>query len=483
MKIQNIDTAINDFFEPIAAKTNEIIFYGLPISDEVDLKLILLWLISAGVFFTFYLGFINIRYFGHALSLLRSKEKDIGKQEGQITRFQALMSSLSGTVGLGNIGGVAIAVSLGGPGAVFWMIMMGFLGMSSKFSEVMLAVKYRIHPDPQMQEKISGGPMYYLREAFKRKGLESVGIFFAAMFATFCIGASISGGNMFQVNQAFSQVVNVTGGATSPLANYGWLFGLLVAVPVGLVIFGGIKTIASVAARLVPLMAIIYIISGLIIIILNAQQVPAALMEIVTQAFSPKAGYGGFVGVLLIGAQRAFFSNEAGIGSAAIVHATAKTKTPVEQGMVGMLGPFIDTIVICTVTALVIVITGVYNQANGMEGVELTSKAFESSATGFKYMLVVTVCLFAFSTMITWFYYGMKSLTYLFGQKTWVELLFKFSFCFFIIVGASSNIENVVSFTDAMFLSLAIPNIMGLYLLAPEIKKDVKKYIQALKAK
>ncbi len=481
MELSNIDKTINEFIEPISAKANEIVFYSVPVGGGADLKLILLWLIGAGAFFTIYLGFINIRYFGHAISLLKPKEKDA--QDGQITRFQALMSSLSGTVGLGNIGGVAIAVSLGGPGAVFWMVVMGFIGMSSKFTEITLAVKYRTHPDPENPEKIAGGPMYYLREAFDRNGMHGVGVFFAAMFAVFCIGASISGGNMFQINQAFAQVVNVTGGDNSFLAGSGWMFGLFVAVLVGAVIFGGIKSIASVASRLVPLMAAIYIISGLAVLGLNAHQVPSAFMNIITQAFSPEAGYGGFIGALLIGAQRAFFSNEAGIGSAAIVHAAAKTNSPVSQGMVGMLGPFIDTVVICSITALVIVVTGVYDQANGMEGVELTSRAFESAIPEFKYMLALVVCLFAFSTMITWFYYGMKSLAYLFGENKWVGISFKLLFCFSLVIGASADIANVVNLTDAMFFALAIPNIIALYIFAPEIKRDVKKYIQTLKNK
>ncbi len=477
-----IDNKINDFIEPIAEIANNLVFFSVPVFGA-DLKLILLWLVGAGVFFTLYLGFINIRYFCHAVDLLRSKNDDVTKDDGQITRFQALMSSLSGTVGLGNIGGVAIAVSLGGPGAVFWMIVMGFVGMSSKFAEITLAVKYRTHPDPENPEKIAGGPMYYLRKAFDRDGARFIGLFFAAFFAVFCIASSLSGGNMFQINQAFRQVVVVTGGDASPLVNYGWAFGLVVAVLVGAVIIGGIKSIANVASRLVPLMAVIYILSGLIVLALNAPQIPDAFAQIISQAFSPQAGYGGFIGVLLIGAQRAFFSNEAGLGSAAIVHATAKTNSPVSQGMVGMLGPFIDTVVICSITALVIVVTGVYNQDNGMEGVELTSRAFESVIPEFKYMLALTVCLFAFSTMITWFYYGMKSLAYLFGEKAWVNMSFKLIFCLFLVIGASSEITNVVNFTDAMFFALAIPNIIALYIFAPEIKKDVKEYIQTLKNK
>lgn len=478
---QGIDATINGFFEPIANTANAIVFYSVPLGEGADLKLILAWLVAAGVFFTLYLGFINIRYFKHAISVVMRKDDEEKKEDGQISSFQALMAVLSGTVGLGNIGGVAIAVSTGGPGAVFWMVLMGFLGMSSKFAETMLGVKYRVHANPERPEEISGGPMYYLRTAFDRKNLHYAGVFFAGMFAIFCIGASISGGNMFQINQSYRQFVDVTGGENSFLNAYGWAFGLVVAVLVGLVIVGGIKSIASVAARLVPLMAIIYIVAGLIVILMNAPQVPGAVLQIIEQAFTPEAGYGGFIGVLLVGAQRAFFSNEAGLGSAPIVHATVKTDSPVAQGMVGMLGPFIDTVVICSVTALVIVVTGVYDHRDGLQGVELTSRAFESTIPGFRYVLALTVFLFAFSTVITWFYYGMKSLTYLFGEKSRVEMVFKLFFCFCVVVGASSDISHVVDFTDAMFFALAIPNVIGLYIFAPEIKRDVRAYIMRLK--
>lgn len=477
-----IDETINNFFAPVASTANSIVFYSIPVGDGANLKLILLWLICAGAFFTVYLGFINIRYFRHAIDLVRGKGEEGGPQgSGQISRFQALTSALSGTVGLGNIGGVAIAVSTGGPGAVFWMMIMGFFGMSSKFAEIMLAVKYRVHGSAERPERISGGPMYYIRKAFDRDGLRGAGVVLAAMFAVFCMAGSISGGNMFQINQAYRQVMNVTGGETGPLADYGWAFGFGAAILVGMVILGGIRSIASVASKLVPAMAAIYIVSGLIVIGMNAPHIPGALMKIMTEALSPQAGYGGFLGVLLAGAQRAFFSNEAGLGSAAIVHATAKTDSPVSQGMVGMLGPFVDTIVICMVTALVIVITGAYEQSEGMEGVTLTSRAFESAFPAFKYVLALTVCLFAFSTMITWFYYGMKCLEYLVGEKPWVETAFKLFFCFCVVIGASADLGNVVNFTDAMFFSLAIPNIIGLYLFAPEIRRDVRDYIHNLK--
>ncbi len=356
----SIDTQIDAFFEPIGKASSSIIFYSVPLMEGVEVKLILVWLALAAVFFTLYLGFINIRFFGRAVKLLFGE----GMQKpsnGEITQFQALMASLSGTVGLGNISGVAIAISVGGPGAVFWMTVMGFLGMSSKFAEVMLGVKYRIHPDPDNPKRVSGGPMYYLKEGFSRKGLPSIGKFMAGMFAVFCIIGAIGGGNMYQANQAFEQVLVATtpDGGVSFLVGYGWAAGLVLSLLVGAVILGGLKSIASVASKLVPAMAALYLMAGLVVIFINIGQLPSAFGVIIKTAFSMEAGIGGLLGGILIGVQRAAFSNEAALGSASIVQSTTKNAGPVGTGIVAMLGPFIDTIVICNVTALVIVITGV----------------------------------------------------------------------------------------------------------------------------
>lgn len=476
----NIDAQIDQFFAPIADTLSSIVFYAIPLTEQTDVKLILLWLVSAALFFTVYLGFINIRYFKHAIDVLRGKyDTDC---EGQITRFQALSASLSGTVGLGNIAGVAVAISVGGPGATIWMILMGIFGMSTKFAEVMCAVKYRHHPDPERPDRISGGPMYYLRDAFSNHNIPYLGAFAAGLFALCAIGGSIGGGNMFQANQAYQQLVNVTGGEAGFLADKGWLFGLVLAFLVGVVIIGGIKSIASVASRLVPVMGGIYLLAGFIVIGIHYQNIPGALVLIWQEAFSMSAGFGGLIGVILIGVQRATFSNEAGLGSAAIVHATAKTDDAVSQGLVGMLGPFVDTVVICAVTALVIVISGAYAGSEGMEGVALTSTAFASGISWFPYVLALTVFLFAYSTMITWSYYGLKGATFLLGERRWVETGFKLIFCICIVIGASAKLDNIIAFTDAMILSMGIPNILGLYLLAPEIRRDVKAYISRIKA-
>lgn len=479
-----IDKIIDGMFQPVADATSAVVFYSIHLGDGLDVKLILIWLASAAIFFTLYLGFINILFFPRAVKLLfgRGMEK---LPAGQITQFQALMASLSGTVGLGNISGVAIAISLGGPGAVFWMTFMGFFGMSSKFAEVMLGVKYRIHPDPiNHPHMVAGGPMYYLKEAFAKRNMRQVGTFFAMMFALLCVIGTLGGGNMYQANQAYKQVlVATTFDGISVLDNYGWAFGLLLSLLVGIVILGGLKSIAAVASKLVPIMAGIYVLCGLVVIGMHAPEVPAAFVTIFKMAFSMEAGIGGLLGGLLVGVQRAAFSNEAGLGSASIVQSTTNTDGPVGTGIVAMLGPFIDTIIICNITALVIILSGVYMQADGIAGVEMTSRAFESVIPSFKYMLTLAVLLFAYSTMISWYYCGAVCFRYLFGEKDKIENVFKIIFCFCIIIGASTELDNLINFTDAAMMSMAIPNILGLYLFAPEIKKDVKEYIQRLKNK
>ncbi|MAZ76895.1 MAG: alanine glycine permease [Micavibrio sp.] len=477
----SIDEQINEAFKPISDAVSSVIFYAEPVTGY-DIKLILVWLAAASIFMTVYLGFINLRYFGHSINVLRGKYDKKG-EDGQINRFQALTTSLSGTVGLGNIAGVAVAVSAGGPGAVFWLVIMGLFGMSAKFAEAALGVKYRIHPDPERPEIISGGPMYYIKAAFEKIKMKRLGSVLAVLFAIFCIGGAIGAGNMFQANQAFQQLVNVSGGEASYFSDKGWMVGLLLSVLVGAVIIGGLKSIAAVASRIVPFMGGLYLLAGIVVIIMNIHNLIPSLVMIVQMALTPEAGFGAILGALLIGVQRAAFSNEAGIGSAAIVHAAAQTDKPISQGFVGMLGPFIDTIVICMVTALVIVITGAYEGGAGMEGVSLTSRAFESSIPWFPYVLALTVFLFAYSTMIAWFYYGLKSLTYLTGSKPAIEMGYKIFFCLCVVIGASSALDNIIGFSDAILFAMAIPNIMALYLLAPELKRDLKEYVKSIEIK
>lgn len=485
----NIDSMIDSAFKGLSDTAGSIVFYSLKfevagVDGPVELKvpLILIWLAAVSVFFTVYLGFMNLRYFKHAFDVLRGKFEEPG-DEGEISNWKALAACLSGTVGLGNIAGVAVAVTVGGPGAVFWMIVMGFIGMSTKFAEVMLGVKYRHRHDPAHPDRLSGGPMYYLRDGFNNRGIPFVGPALAGLFAVCCIGGAIGGGNMFQANQTFQQLVNVTGGEASWLADKGWLFGLIFAFLVGIVIIGGIKSIASAASVIVPVMGGVYMLAGFVIIGMNFHNIPEGVAAILGSALTLEAGWGGLLGGLLAGVQRATFSNEAGLGSAAIVHSVVRTSQPVGQGILGMLGPFIDTVIICTTTALVIVFSGVYQPGNGMEGIQLTSRAMAEHISWMPYVLAFTVFMFAYSTIITWFYYALKCLTYLCGEHDWLDLTFKIVFCAFTVVGSAASLENVIAFTDAMMLSMAIPNVIGLYYFAPEIKRDLKNYRQYLEDK
>lgn len=481
----SIDQQIDQAFKPVADSIANVIFYAQDVNimgEVFSIPLILIWLVAISLFLTVYFGFINIRYFKHGVDLVRGKF-DKASDKGEINRFQALATSLSGTVGLGNIAGVAVAVSAGGPGAVFWMAMMGLFGMTTKFAEAALGVKYRVHPNPNDKNHVAGGPMYYLKAVMARHNQVRFGTFLAAVFAICCIGGAIGAGNMFQSNQAFQQFVNVTGGAGGIMGDKGWLFGIILAGLVGVVIIGGLKKIAAVASRIVPLMGALYLGAGLIVIAMNWQNIPSGFATIFQMALSPEAGFGGVLGALLVGVQRAAFSNEAGVGSAAIVHSTARVKDPVSQGFVGMLGPFIDTLVICMVTALVIVMTGAYEGSQEIEGVTLTSNAFASVMPWFPVVLAFIVFLFAYSTMIAWFYYGLTCLNYLTGEKPAIELAYKVIFCLFVVVGCASALDSIILFSDAMIFAMAIPNVIGLYLLAPELKRDIKKYLQTIDKK
>lgn len=472
---QTFSHILTEFLTPVSDGLSSAVFYSVELgSTGHSVPLILMWLVAISFFCTFYFGFINIRYFKHAIDLVRGKFDKEG-DSGEISRFQALTTTMSGTVGLGNIAGVAIAVSIGGPGAVFWMVIMGLFGMSTKFLEASLGVKYR-HALPD--GRFSGGPMYYLTDGLAQKGLGSLGKFFGIMFAVCCIGGAIGAGNMFQSNQAYQQLVNISGGDESFWFDKGWVFGVILSTLVAVVIIGGIKSIANVASRIVPIMGGIYILAGLIVIGVNFTEIPAAFASIITSAFSLEAGFGGMIGAIIQGVRRAAFSNEAGTGSAGIAHAVVRTDKPVSQGLVAMIGPFIDTVIICLVTALVIVITNSYDTTGQMEGVSLTSDAFATAIPWFPYVLALTVFLFAYSTMIAWSYYGLKCTTYLFGERSSVELVYKVLFCLFVIVGASINLNVVINISDALFFLMAIPNVIGLYILAPEIKRDLKEYFQ-----
>jgi AGCS family alanine or glycine:cation symporter len=457
------------FFDRILNKITEIVFYPVTIGG-VDILPIVVWLIVAAVFFTVYLGFLNVRGFAHAINLVRgrySKPEDAG----EVSHFQALATAVSGTVGLGNIAGVAVAITLGGPGATFWMILAGFLGMSTKLAECTLGVKYRKeHADGT----VSGGPMYYLRDGLADLGLKGLGKVLAAAFAVFCILGSLGGGNMFQANQATAQILAVTGNEGN--TGLTWAIGIAFALAVGMVILGGIKSIARVTEKIVPFMAALYLVACLVVILANLEKVPGAFGDIVSGAFSPEGITGGVVGVLIVGFQRAAFSNEAGIGSASIAHSAVKTNEPSTEGHVALLEPFIDTIVICTMTALMIVISGVWEDGQGSEGVALTSSAFETVVPWFPNVLAVAVILFAFSTMISWSYYGMKATGYLFGDNQTAENVYKVVFCIFTVLGSVTALDAVLGFSDAAIFLMSVPNVIGLYILARVLRKELSQY-------
>ena len=477
----SLDERINQAITPITDWLSSIIFYAVDFkgtaSTADDFPVVVAWLIGGAIVFSLYMKFINVRGFRQAIRIVRGDYSDPG-DDGEVSHFQALSAALSGTVGLGNIAGVAIAVGLGGPGATLWMILAGFLGMTTKFVECTLGVKYRdVHPDGS----VSGGPMYYLGKGLASRGWPVAGKFLAVFAAISCIGSSFGGGNMFQSNQSITQLVNMFGGAEGVLGTHRWLLGVIMAVLVGLVILGGIKSIASVTGKLVPFMCVLYVLAAITIIGVHFAYLPHAVGIVISGAFQPEAIAGGIVGVLIQGFRRATFSNEAGVGSAPIAHSAVRTKEPITEGLVALLEPFIDTVVICSMTAMVIVVTDSYSQP-GVDGIAMTSAAFESVIPHSSTVLLIAVLLFAFSTMITWSYYGLKAWTYLLGKSTLSEMSYKLLFCVFVVIGATMNLGKVVDFSDAMFFAMAFPNILGLYILAPEVKRELNSYMARVKS-
>ncbi|PID60172.1 MAG: sodium:alanine symporter [Gammaproteobacteria bacterium] len=480
-----IDAAVNDAFINATGWFVKGIFASVP---GTSFPWIVLWLVVGAMVFTLYFGFIQFRAVGHSISLVKGDYSD-PNNAGEVSHFQALATALSGTVGLGNIAGVAVAVGIGGPGATFWMILAGLLGMASKFTECTLGVKYRNEfPDGH----VSGGPMYYLSKGFKDRKLFGGGIL-AALFSIFCILGSLGGGNMFQANQAHAQLSGLVGDYP------GWITGVVFAGIVFAVIVGGIKSIARVTEKIVPFMGILYVATALIIIIVNADKLGWAFGQIFQGAFTGLGVAGGMVGALIQGFKRAAFSNEAGVGSAAIAHSAVKTNEPITEGFVSLLEPFIDTVVICTMTALVIIISqqlmvdpatgnyivtesGTIQTVGDTSGVALTSAAFATGMPFFPVVLAIAVVLFAFSTMISWSYYGLKAWTYLFGEGKTKELIFKVIFCLFVVVGAAANLGPVIDFSDAAIFAMAIVNIIGLYCLMPVVKAELKSYQARIKS-
>ncbi len=513
-----LDERVNDAFMPIAIWWESFILTPIPIAGY-DIPVVLLLLVIGATFFTFYFKFPNVLKFPLAINTVRGKYDELEgpeghgvekaevnivegdlpdtirdeSKEGEVSHFQALATAVSGTVGLGNIAGVAVAIAVGGPGATFWMIMCGLIGMSTKFVECTLGVKYR---DVGEDGTVYGGPMYYLSRGLKENGFKGLGRVLAVVFAVLCVGASFGGGNAFQSNQAavqLSTMLSLEGGAT------GVIIGVVLAILVGIVIIGGIKKIAAVTEKIVPFMAVIYVIASLIIIFANFSFIGDAFGMIISGAFTPMAGLGGVLGVIIVGFQRAAFSNEAGAGSAAIAHSAVKTKYPASEGVVALLEPFIDTVVICTMTALVIIFfnmdVGAFEYGNSVNstvlltetgnyvgGVDLTSMAYDSVIPGFRYVLTIAIILFAFSTMISWSYYGLQSWKFLFGRGKTADVIYKLLFLTFVVIGAAATLDAVIKFSDAMILALVFPNMVGLLFLFPRVKEEMSKYMRAIKS-
>ena len=472
--IQDKIAVLNDLLGDTVALMADVLFADLGTS----VPLIVVVLVCGGVYYSFFFGWISLRGFRHSIDIIRGRY-DNPDDPGEISHFQALTSALSATVGLGNIAGVAIAVGLGGPGAVFWMMFTALFGMSSKLASCTLAIMYRqIHPDG----RVSGGPMYYLEHGLGAKGLRPLGRTLAVIFALLTIGGSLGGGNMFQANQTLEILSTVSEG----FKTYNWAMGLLFSVLVAVVIIGGIRRIGRVTSRIVPFMCILYVTASLFIILSRIGDVPALIATIFSQAFTPEALYGGFIGVLVTGVKRAAFSNEAGLGSAAFAHSAAKTNEAAREGMVAMIGPFIDTIIICLMTALVCMITGAYldpqfqGQGDFIVGARMTATAFESFIPGSRYVLAVAVMLFAYSTMISWSYYGERAWEYLFGSGS--ILLYRIIFVCFVFIGSVTALKNVLDFSDMMILGMAFPNILGGIILSPQIRATLNDYWDRFKS-
>src|SRR6056297_1026263 len=481
----SLDDRVNQVFADSTGWFVSLIFSNFP---GTSFPWIVAWLVVGATVFTLYFGFIQFRAVGHSIALVKGDYSD-PDDAGEVSHFQALATALSGTVGLGNIAGVAVAIGIGGPGATFWMILAGLMGMASKFTECTLGVKYR---NEYADGTVSGGPMYYLTKGFEERGLPA-GRILAVLFSIFCILGALGGGNMFQSNQAHAQLTNVVGEYP------GWITGVIFAGIVFAVIIGGLKSIARVTEKVVPIMGVLYVLTAIVILLLNADQIGWALGQIFEGAFTGLGVAGGFVGALIQGFRRAAFSNEAGVGSAAIAHSAVRTKEPITEGFVSLLEPFIDTVIVCTMTALVIIITGqlisdpetglylvgesgMIQTADGSSGVSLTSAAFGTAFGWFPYVLALAVVLFAFSTMISWSYYGLKAWTYLFGEGKSKEIAFKVIFCIFVVIGASANLGPVIDFSDAAIFAMAVVNVFGLYFLMPIVRRELHSYLERLKS-
>ena len=479
----NVDEFMDKTVAPVSDFIAKIIFTPVPMPGG-EIPLIILWILFAGIFFTLYFKGVAIWGLKHSINLIIGpKKKDGGNKdgEGEVSSFQALATALSGTIGIGSIAGVAISISIGGPGAAFWIFFGAILGMSIKFAEATLAVKFRRF---NLDGSISGGPMHYIAHGLTRKGMRWLGQPLYVVFAILCIGGGITGGNMIQINQTAHQILFITGGEQSFLHGFNWVIGTIIAILIWMVVVGGIKSIAKVTTILTPSMCLLYIVSGLIVIGYHIMDIPAGVALIVREAFHPTAVAGGVFGTIIIGLRRSVQSNEAGTGAAAIVYATAQTKEPVSQGFVALLETLL-TGILCLFTSFAIVFSGVLDttQIGQISGIELASNAFQSVISFFPVILSVIAVLFALSTLISWAYYGQKAWTFLLGEGKKRVLLFNIIYCAFIIIGACMNVQSIINITDAMMIAMSVPNVIALYILAPDIKRDMGEYCKKIFAK
>ncbi|MEI8128239.1 MAG: amino acid carrier protein [bacterium] len=466
----NLDTEIEKYIAPVSNKVVSIMFLPITIFGA-HVPVIILWILAAGIFFSLYFRGIAIWGLKHSIDLLKKPKKDASG--GEISPLGALMTALSGTVGLGCIAGVAISISIGGPGAAFWIMFGAILGMALKFAEVSLSLKYRkFLPDGT----IAGGPMHFIAHGLTRRKMRWLGQPLAVIFAYLCVGGALTGGNMVQINQTTRQILNITGGDNGILHGYNWLIGLICAILMSIIIIGGIKSITKVAMKAVPFMVYLYLVAGVIIILANWQNIPHAFYISIKEAFFPQAVAGGVIGIMIIGMRRSVQSNEAGTGSAPIAYATAQTNEPISQGFIALLEPLLTGLV-CMLSAGIIITSGVYeNYTKGVSGIELTSSAFEATFPWFKYVLSVVVILFALTTLISWAYYGQKAWNYIVGEGKKRTLVYQIIFCVFTVIGSVMNIKTIIDLTDSMMLGMAVPNCLAMYFMAKELKFDLIKY-------
>ena len=467
-----IDETIERYFSPFSDKFSQIVFYPITILGQ-EIPILILLIILTSIFCTIYFKGLSIWGFGHAIIKIFDRKSE---GSGEVSTLGALATALSGTIGIGNIAGVAIAISIGGPGAMFWMCLGAFFGMVVKFCEVTLALKYRhINRDGS----VSGGPMFYIERGFARRKYHALGKTLSYVFSLAIIPGTLAGGCMLQINQALQQFVTITGDENSFFASNGWAFGLIVAVLVGLVIVGGIKSIANVTSKIVPIMCLIYLGTCIVIIAMNITNIPYAIYTVIHDAFFPQAVYGGITGTIIIGLRRSLQSNEAGIGSSPIAYAAVKTDEPASQGFVAMIEPFFDTVIVCSMTAFVIILTQEYlNYTSGITGVELTSSAFKSVFPFFPYILAVVIILFALSTILSWSYYGQKAWAFLVGEGKKRNFIFNIIICLFVIIGSCMNIKSIIDFTDAAYMVMASANLIAICVLIKDVKQELIKYCE-----